>query len=228
MAKAPGFFFYTGDWKKDANLSLCSLSTRGIWIELICSMHENGRSGQLTGTAEQLAQSVRCSTSEFLVGLAELQSTKTAVVQRGKNGQITVTNRRMRRECNARVTTRKRVQDHRVRKKKPDCNGDVTSPSSISSSPSGSEERFKKQNLSPSPAGEGAARPRRERASRFSLDECRKYAESIPEIQAPAAFAKTIWRTGEDDEAIAEFLAHGRETEEEHSARLARSVAQSH
>lgn len=66
--------------------------------------------------------------------------------------------------------------------------------------------------------------------SRFSLKDCQKYAESLPNIRAPAAFAKSIWRSGEDDDAVAHFLDHGisRETDKEHSARLARLAAEGH
>jgi hypothetical protein len=69
--------------------------------------------------------------------------------------------------------------------------------------------------------------PSAARESRFSLKDCRKYAESLPDIKSPGAFAKSIWRTGEDDEAVAQFLEHGgrRESDREHSARLARLAA---
>jgi hypothetical protein len=68
--------------------------------------------------------------------------------------------------------------------------------------------------------------PSAARESRFSLRDCRKYAESLPWIRSPAAFAKTIWRTGEDDEAITQFLAHGSETPEERYARIGKAAAE--
>jgi hypothetical protein len=44
--------------------------------------------------------------------------------------------------------------------------------------------------------------------SRFSLKECRKYADSQRNIKVPAAFAKSIWRNGEADDEIAAFQAN--------------------
>jgi len=47
--------------------------------------------------------------------------------------------------------------------------------------------------------------------SRFSLEECRRYAEHLRStgqgITNPGGYATTILRTGEADEAIAAFLA---------------------
>lgn len=40
MAKAPSFQFYPGDWRRDLNLQSCSIGARGLWIELLCLMHE--------------------------------------------------------------------------------------------------------------------------------------------------------------------------------------------
>lgn len=38
--KRPAFQFYPADWRKDTALQSCSLSARGLWIELLCAMHE--------------------------------------------------------------------------------------------------------------------------------------------------------------------------------------------
>ncbi len=38
--KRPAFQFYPADWRKDPSLSTCSLAARGLWIELMCIMHE--------------------------------------------------------------------------------------------------------------------------------------------------------------------------------------------
>ena len=64
----------------------------------------------------------------------------------------------------------------------------------------------------------------RESGSRFSLRECREYAESLPQITAPGGFAKSIWRSGEEDEQIAVWKddGGGKETEDERRNRLRR------
>lgn len=40
MPKRPAFLLYTGDWLKDTALRCCSLEARGLWIEMLCYMHD--------------------------------------------------------------------------------------------------------------------------------------------------------------------------------------------
>jgi len=115
MAKVKPFQLYTGDWLKDPNLSMCSPHTRGIWIDLLCAMHENNRSGQVTGNIGQIARLCRC----------------TAIV--------TVINRRMKREYEKRQGVKNRVDRHRNKKCNAGCNGkcngDVTQNKRPSNAP---------------------------------------------------------------------------------------------
>jgi hypothetical protein len=134
--KLPAFQFYTGDWLKDPELSMCSPATRGIWADAICAMHEFDRSGSLTGTREQLSRVCRCALSDMQTAIAELDSTGAANVTE-RNGVVTLVNRRMQREHQERLATRNRVQRHRGNGRSPP---DVTPPSSSSSSISSSEE----------------------------------------------------------------------------------------
>ena len=115
--KQPAFLFYTGDWKKDPNLSKCSAATRGIWIDLLCAMHENGRTGIITGTVVELAQMCRCSESEMSTALNELSRNKTAKIRKcpHPSTECLITNRRMNREFKSRE--RWRLQKQRQRKR---------------------------------------------------------------------------------------------------------------
>lgn len=97
MGKLPAIQFYTGDWIKDPQLSMCSPSSRGIWIDMLCAMHEAGRGGQITGTGEQLARLCRCTSAELIETIADLRSTGAAIVSE-REGVFTVINRRMKRE----------------------------------------------------------------------------------------------------------------------------------
>lgn len=36
----PSFQFYPGDWQRDSGLRVCSLGARGLWIEMMCIMHQ--------------------------------------------------------------------------------------------------------------------------------------------------------------------------------------------
>jgi hypothetical protein len=113
MAKAPpSFQFYPGDWLRDPELSLCRPATRGVWIDLLCAIHQLDRSGELRGTTEQLARIARCRTEELADALTDLQTTGTADV-RERNGIVTVTSRRMKRDANERRKWRDQKQTQR-------------------------------------------------------------------------------------------------------------------
>lgn len=94
---------------------MCSLSTRGFWFEILGAMHELGRSGQITGTAQQLARVGRCTAAEAEDAIAELKETKAAIVAE-RDGVYTLINRRMKRECDDRAKSGQRVKNHRKNK----------------------------------------------------------------------------------------------------------------
>lgn len=45
--KRPSFQFYPGDWLNDAALRMVSVGARGLWIEMICLMHQGSEYGYL-------------------------------------------------------------------------------------------------------------------------------------------------------------------------------------
>lgn len=45
--KLPAFQFYPGDWRKDPAVQSLDYTERGIWIELLCLMHESNTPGKL-------------------------------------------------------------------------------------------------------------------------------------------------------------------------------------
>lgn len=45
--RLPYLKFYTRDWQSDSGLRLCSLAARGLWIELLCLMHQSSKRGYL-------------------------------------------------------------------------------------------------------------------------------------------------------------------------------------
>ncbi|WP_404711504.1 hypothetical protein [Sphingomonas sp. MMS24-J13] len=48
MSKRPAFQFYPSDWRNDAGLRLCSMGARGLWMEMMCLMHDGSPYGHLT------------------------------------------------------------------------------------------------------------------------------------------------------------------------------------
>lgn len=110
--KLPYMPFFTGDWLKDPAVSLCTPTTRGVWIDFLCAMHELDRCGVIAGTREQLARIGRCSDVQLDQALSELQTTRAAVVTE-RDGSVTVTNRRMNREAKEREANALRQSRHR-------------------------------------------------------------------------------------------------------------------
>ena len=45
--KLPAFQFYPGDWRKDPGIQSLTFEERGIWVELLCLMHESESRGKL-------------------------------------------------------------------------------------------------------------------------------------------------------------------------------------
>ena len=45
--KRPSFQFYPSDWLRDTALRSCSAGARGLWIDMICFMHEGNPYGYL-------------------------------------------------------------------------------------------------------------------------------------------------------------------------------------
>lgn len=101
---------------KDPAVSGLSPAARGIWFDLICVMHEAGRSGVIAGTRASLSRMARCSTDELAGAINEFTLCLTCEVVDDGNGLVTLTNRRMKREADARKGTAERVADYRERK----------------------------------------------------------------------------------------------------------------
>jgi hypothetical protein len=125
--------FYTGDWMKDPNLSKCSAATRGIWMDLLCAMHENGRTGIITGSVAELAQMCRCSEQDMRHTIVTLRKNEVAEIRKcdARLQKVTVVNRRMNREYKAREAHKLRTRKYRAKEQR---DANVTSPSSCSSS----------------------------------------------------------------------------------------------
>lgn len=100
--KRPSFQFYPGDWMKDPSLSMCSATTRGIWMDLLCAIHEVGHGGRVTGTATQLSRLCRCTVAEMEAALDELSTTRTATISK-RHDTVSVHSKRMERDLEIRL-----------------------------------------------------------------------------------------------------------------------------
>lgn len=112
--KRPAFQFYPGDWLRDPALRMCSSASRGLWIDMICVMHQAHPYGHLVFngnpvTASQLAKMVGETPADVTEMLAELQAA--GVFSRDDNGVIY--SRKMVRDELEREAWKNRQKNHR-------------------------------------------------------------------------------------------------------------------
>jgi hypothetical protein len=102
---------------------------------------------QLIGTTDQLARIARCSTAELVQALADIESTGVADVTLSNNN-VTVVNRRMKREYKKREHTKLRVERYR---RNAECNASETPHiSEVRDQKSEKEEKSSGANAPPS------------------------------------------------------------------------------
>lgn len=78
MTAQPWLKFYPPDWRADPALRVCSLAARGLWMDMLCIMHEAEPRGylKLNGfavTPDQLAALVGASAKDILKCMVELE-----------------------------------------------------------------------------------------------------------------------------------------------------------
>jgi hypothetical protein len=76
--KRPSFQFYPGDWLRSTKLRSCSVGARGLWIDMICLMHEGAPYGYLKVGAKvilpaNLARMIGATLPEVEGWLSELE-----------------------------------------------------------------------------------------------------------------------------------------------------------
>ncbi|WP_230945087.1 hypothetical protein [Burkholderia territorii] len=58
--KRPSFQFYPGDWTSNSNLRRCSHAEKGIWIDVMCLLHDQEEYGIVRWPLKEIAQAVNC------------------------------------------------------------------------------------------------------------------------------------------------------------------------
>ena len=75
--KYPYMQLYVNDYLTDT--AILSLSAKGLWVDLILTMHQRG-CGEIAGTTTQLSRLCRCTVDELVKNLKELSDTGVADV----------------------------------------------------------------------------------------------------------------------------------------------------
>lgn len=73
----PWMKFYPSDWRSDTALQTCSLAARGLWMEMLCIMHEAAGELVINGravTAKQLASLCGVHLTVVKTALKQLQN----------------------------------------------------------------------------------------------------------------------------------------------------------
>lgn len=138
--KSPAFQFYPADWLSDIKLRSCSLSARGLWIDLICFMHQADPYGCIAINGEpvkidEIFSIFGTKKREFFKNFSELFEKK--VIQKTSiNGQDFYCSKRMIEDEKTRQGWRERQSRHRgdIEKNNRDVTQDVTGVSRRSSS----------------------------------------------------------------------------------------------
>ena len=91
--KRPAFQFYPGDWLRSTDLRSCSIGARGLWIDMLCLMHEGTPYGYLkVGNKDILppilAKMVGESTENVEIWLKELENSGVFSRKPTENGSI--------------------------------------------------------------------------------------------------------------------------------------------
>jgi len=141
--KLPSMQFYPGDWRKDPCLQACSLAARGLWIEMLCLMHESVDRGHLilkSGVAmneEQLARVAGITHDECRRLIDELETA--GVLSRGAINEF-VCKRMVRDEAQRKAMSEGGRKGGLASSAKRKSRASSSSSSSSSSSTSSSEE----------------------------------------------------------------------------------------
>ncbi len=56
----PSFQFYPADWLGNSNLRRCTHAEKGVWLDVMCLMHDSGKYGLLRWSLDEIARAVGC------------------------------------------------------------------------------------------------------------------------------------------------------------------------
>ncbi|MBZ8138848.1 hypothetical protein CLD22_02900 [Rubrivivax gelatinosus] len=63
--RRPSFQFYPADWIANSNLQRCTFAERGVWLAVMCLMHDQELYGVLRWPLKDIAQAVRCRAADL-------------------------------------------------------------------------------------------------------------------------------------------------------------------
>jgi len=65
MTTRPSFQFYPGDWQSNSNLRRCTHAEKGVWVDVMCLLHDQPEYGVLRWPLKEIAQAIGCKPAEL-------------------------------------------------------------------------------------------------------------------------------------------------------------------
>lgn len=65
MSTRPSFQFYPSDWTSNPNLRRCTFAEKGVWLEVMCLMHDQAEYGVLRWPLKEIAETVKCKVADL-------------------------------------------------------------------------------------------------------------------------------------------------------------------
>lgn len=65
MSNRPSFQFYPGDWQANSNLRRCTHAEKGVWVDVMCLMHDQPEYGILRWPLKEIAQAIGCKPNDL-------------------------------------------------------------------------------------------------------------------------------------------------------------------
>lgn len=63
--KRPSFQFYPADWQANSNLRRCTHEEKGIWMDVMCLLHDQEQYGVITWPLKEIALAIGCSLAKL-------------------------------------------------------------------------------------------------------------------------------------------------------------------
>lgn len=81
--KRPSFQFYPGDWTVNSNLKRCTHAEKGVWLEVMCLMHDQAEYGVLRWPLKEIVEAVKCKPADIraLVSKGVLKGSDTLLTE---------------------------------------------------------------------------------------------------------------------------------------------------
>jgi hypothetical protein len=140
--------FFVGDWRRDPKVAMLSAAGRGVWLEMILTMHDLSDC-KIEGTVREIARMCHLDMAEVQSALQELERHGVAEVtwrNDSVTGEaiVTVVSRRLEREEKTRSDARERQKKYRQKKKSQENNKELPSDSDSDSDSDKNKEKVYK------------------------------------------------------------------------------------